>query len=280
MLSISDITVQFGAKKLFENVSFIVNPRDRIGLVGSNGAGKSTLLKIINGQIEPDKGEIALSKHVTVGYLPQDGITYSGKTIYEEVYSGVGDISALKDEIDQVNKEMEEHPDHTSDDYMELVETLGELQHKFEALDGFRIRSNIEKILEGLGFHTRDFDRQTEEFSGGWQMRIAMAKLLLQQPSVLLLDEPTNHLDIESLIWVEEFLKSYEGAIILVSHDRTFLDNITNKTIEIYTGKVTIYNGNYSYYINERETRKELLFKSYENQQRYIKQQERFITRF
>lgn len=280
MLSISDITVQFGAKKLFENVSFIVNPRDRIGLVGSNGAGKSTVLKIINGQIEPDKGEIALSKHVTVGYLPQDGITYSGKTIYEEVYSGVGDISALKDEIDQVNKEMEEHPDHTSDDYMELVETLGELQHKFEALDGFRIRSNIEKILEGLGFHTRDFDRQTEEFSGGWQMRIAMAKLLLQQPSVLLLDEPTNHLDIESLIWVEEFLKSYEGAIILVSHDRTFLDNITNKTIEIYTGKVTIYNGNYSYYINERETRKELLFKSYENQQRYIKQQERFITRF
>lgn len=280
MLSVSDITVQFGAKKLFENVSFVVNPKDRIGLVGSNGAGKSTLLKIINGQIESDKGEIALSKHVTVGYLPQDGIAYSGKTIYDEVYSGVGDISALKEEIDQVNNEMDEHPDHTSADYMELVETLGELQHKFEALDGFRVRSNIEKILEGLGFKTNEFERLTDEFSGGWQMRIAMAKLLLQQPTVLLLDEPTNHLDIESLIWVEDFLKSYEGAIILVSHDRTFLDNITNKTIEIYTGKVTIYNGNYSYYIQERETRKELLYKSYENQQKYIKQQERFITRF
>lgn len=280
MLSISEITVQYGAKKLFEDVSFIVNPKDRIGLVGSNGAGKSTLLKIINGHIEPDKGDIALSKHTTVGYLPQDGITYAGKTIYEEVYSGVGDISALKEEIEQVHKELETHPDHTSDEYMDLVETYGELQHKFEALDGFRIKSNIEKILEGLGFHSTDFDRLTDEFSGGWQMRIALAKLLLVQPSVLLLDEPTNHLDIESLIWVENFLKSYEGAIILVSHDRTFLDNITNKTVEIYAGKVTIYSGNYSYYVSEKDIRKEQLFKSYDNQQRYLKQQERFITRF
>ncbi len=280
MLSVSDITVQYGSKKLFENVSFIVNLKDRIGLVGSNGAGKSTLLKIINGQIEPDKGEIAVSQHTTVGYLPQEGITYSGKTIYEEVYSGIGDISALKEELDQIHIELETHPDHTSDVYIDLVETMGELQHKFEALDGFRVKSNIEKILEGLGFHSKDFDRQTDEFSGGWQMRIAMAKLLLKQPSVLLLDEPTNHLDIESLIWVEEFLKSYDGAIVLVSHDRTFLDNITNKTIEIYAGKVTIYSGNYSYYIKERDIRKELLFKSYDNQQKYIKQQEKFITRF
>ncbi|MBN8585249.1 MAG: ABC-F family ATP-binding cassette domain-containing protein [Ignavibacteria bacterium] len=280
MLSVSDITVQFGSKKLFENLSFIVNPKDRIGLVGSNGAGKSTLLKVINGQIESDKGEIAVSKHTTIGYLPQDGITFGGKTIYEEVYSGVGDISALKEEIDQVQKELETHPDHTSEEYMDLVETYGELQHKFELLDGFKIKSNIEKILEGLGFHTKDFDRLTDEFSGGWQMRIALAKLLLKQPSVLLLDEPTNHLDIESLIWVEDFLKTYEGAIILVSHDRKFLDTITNKTIEIYAGKVTIYKGNYTYYVTERDTRKELLFKSYENQQKYLKQQERFITRF
>lgn len=280
MLSVSDVTVQFGSKKLFENLSFIVNPKDRIGLVGSNGAGKSTLLKVINGQIEPDNGEIAVSKHTTIGYLPQDGITFLGKSIYEEVYSGVGDISALKDEIDQVQLELETHPDHTSDEYMDLVETYGELQHKFELLDGFKIKSNIEKILEGLGFHTKDFDRLTDEFSGGWQMRIALAKLLLKQPSVLLLDEPTNHLDIESLIWVESFLKSYEGAIILVSHDRKFLDTITNKTVEIYAGKVTIYKGNYSYYVSERDIRKELLFKSYENQQKYFKQQERFITRF
>jgi len=280
MLSVSDITVQFGSKKLFENLSFIVNLKDRIGLVGSNGAGKSTLLKVINGQIDSDKGEIAVSKHTTIGYLPQDGITFLGKTIYEEVYSGVGDISALKEEIDQVQLELETHPDHTSDDYMDLVETYGELQHKFELLDGFKIKSNIEKILEGLGFHSNDFDRLTDEFSGGWQMRIALAKLLLKQPSVLLLDEPTNHLDIESLIWVESFLKSYEGAIVLVSHDRKFLDTITNKTIEIYAGKVTLYKGNYSYYIQERDIRKELLFKSYENQQKYFKQQEKFITRF
>ena len=280
MLSVFNITVQFGAKKLFEEVSFIVNPRDRIGLVGANGTGKSTLLKIINGQLEADKGEIALSKHTTVGYLPQEGITYNGKSIYEEVYSGIGDIAALKEEIEDIHKELETHPDNNSEEYLELVEKLGELQHKFEDLDGFRIKSNIEKILEGLGFHSNDFDRLSDEFSGGWQMRIALAKLLLKRPSVLLLDEPTNHLDIESLLWVENFLKSYEGAIILVSHDRTFLDNITAKTIEIYTGKVTTYSGNYSYYVKEKETRKELLLKSYENQQRYLKQQTRFIERF
>jgi ATP-binding cassette, subfamily F, member 3 len=280
MLSVANITVQFGSKRLFEDVSFIVNPRDRIGLVGSNGTGKSTLLKIISGQVEPDNGQIAISKHTTVGYLPQDGITYRGKTIYDEVYSGIGDISALKEEIDDVQHELEVHPDKTSDEYMELVEKHGELQHKFEDLDGFRVKSSIEKILEGLGFHASDFNRLTDEFSGGWQMRIALAKLLLKQPSVLLLDEPTNHLDIESLIWIESFLKSYEGAIILVSHDRTFLDNITNKTIEIYTGKVTIYSGNYSFYVKEKEIRKELLVKSYDNQQKYLKQQNRFIERF
>lgn len=280
MLSVSSITVQFGSKRLFEDVSFIVNPRDRIGLVGSNGTGKSTLLKIISGQNEPDSGQIALSKHTTVGYLPQDGITYTGKTLYDEVYLAVGDISALKDEIEDVQKDMEAHPDKSSDDFMELVEKLGELQHKFEDLDGFRVKSSIEKILEGLGFNTNDFGRLTDVFSGGWQMRIALAKLLLQQPSVLLLDEPTNHLDIESLLWIEGFLKSYEGAIILVSHDRTFLDNITTKTVEIYTGKVTIYAGNYSFYVKEKESRRELLLKSYNNQQKYLKQQNRFIERF
>ncbi len=280
MLSISKISVQFGSKKLFDDVSFIVNPRDRIGLVGSNGAGKSTLLKIISGTAEPDKGEVALSKHTTVDYLPQDGISYKGKTLYEEVYSGLTDINSIKEETEQVNKELEECSDKNSTEYMDLVNKLGELHHKFEDMDGFRVKSSIEKILEGLGFGTEDFDRQTDEFSGGWQMRIALAKLLLKNPSVLLLDEPTNHLDIESLLWLEGFLKSYEGAIVLVSHDRTFLDNMTNKTIEIYTGKVTIYAGNYSFYVKEREARKELLEKSYVNQQKYLKQQNRFIERF
>jgi ATP-binding cassette, subfamily F, member 3 len=280
MLSLANITIQFGAKRLFENVSFIVNPRDRIGLVGSNGTGKSTLLKVINGQVEPDSGDVALSKHTTIGYLPQDGLTFTGKTLYDEVYSGIGDISSLRDELDDVQKEMEAHPDHNSEDFMELIEKHGELQHKFEDLDGFRVKANIEKILEGLGFHTNDFPRSTEEFSGGWQMRIALAKLLLRRPSVLLLDEPTNHLDIESLLWLEGFLKAYEGAILLVSHDRTFLDNLTNKTIEIYTGEVTIYKGNYTFYVTEKEQRRELLEKRYENQQRYLKQQNRFIERF
>jgi len=280
MLSVSNITVQFGSKRLFENVSYFVNPRDRIGLVGSNGTGKSTLLKIINGQIEPDSGEIAVSKHTTIGYLPQDGLSFTGKTVYDEVYSGVGDISALKDEIDDIHTEMDNHADKNSADFLELVETLGELQHKFEDLDGFRIKANIEKILEGLGFTINDFNRLTDEFSGGWQMRIALAKLLLKRPSVLLLDEPTNHLDIESLLWLEKFLNSYEGSIILVSHDRTFLDNLTNKTIEIYSGKVTLYSGNYSFYITEKIVRRELLEKRYANQQRYLKQQNRFIERF
>lgn len=258
----------------------MVTPHERIGLVGSNGTGKSTLLKIINGQIEPDSGEIAISKHTTIGYLPQDGLSFTGKTLYDEVYSGIGDIALVRDEIDDVQHEMEGHPDKHSADFMELVEKLGELQHKFEDLDGFRVRANIEKVLEGLGFSVNDFPRLTDEFSGGWQMRIALAKLLLQRPSVLLLDEPTNHLDMESLLWLEGFLKSYEGAIILVSHDRTFLDNITNKTIEIYSRKVTLYQGNYSYYVKEKEQRRELLEKRYANQQQYLKQQNRFIERF
>ncbi len=280
MLSVSNISVQFGSKKLFDDVSFIVNPRDRIGLVGSNGTGKSTLLKVINGMIEPDSGVIAGSKHTTIDYLPQDGISYSGKTLYEEVYSGVSDVAEVKDEIDDIHTELGERTDKDSEDYHDLIDKLGELQHKFEDLEGFKVKSSIEKILMGLGFTVTDLERQTDEFSGGWQMRIALSKLLLKNPSVLLLDEPTNHLDIESLLWLEGFLKSYEGSIILVSHDRTFLDNITSKTIEIYTGKVTIYNGNYSFYEIEKESRRELTEKRFLNQQKYLKQQERFIERF
>ena len=280
MLSVSNISVQFCSKKLFNDVSFIVNPRDRIGLVGSNGTGKSTLLKIINGDLEPDSGVVAHSKHTTVDYLPQEGISYSGKTLYDEVYSGVSDIAEVKTEIDDINAELKTYEDKNSEEYIDLIEQLGELQHRFEELEGFRIKSIIEKVLMGLGFMVEDLNRQTEEFSGGWQMRICLAKLLIKNPSVLLLDEPTNHLDLDSLLWLEGFLRSYEGAVIIVSHDRTFLDNMTSRIIEIYTGKVTIYSGNYSYYEKEKESRKELTEKRYENQQRYLKQQERFIERF
>ncbi len=280
MLSVSNISVQFGAKRLFDDVSFIVNPRDRIALVGSNGTGKSTLLKIINGDLEPDEGSIARSKHTTVDYLPQDGITYFGKTLFDEVYSGVSGIAVVKNEIDEINNELSSYEDKNSAEYLDLIEQLGELQHRFEELEGFKIKSVIEKVLMGLGFSIDDMNRQTEEFSGGWQMRICLAKLLIKNPSVLLLDEPTNHLDLESLLWLEGFLRAYEGAVILVSHDRTFLDNMTDKTIEIYTGKVTIYSGNYSFYVKEKELRKELIEKRYTNQQKYLKQQERFIERF
>ena len=280
MLSAANISIQFGAKKLFDDVSFIVNPRDRIGLVGSNGTGKSTLLKIINGLIEPDSGIIARSKHTTIDYLPQDGIFYTGKTLYDEVYSGISGISEVKNEIDDINEDMHRIVNRESPEYLDLVEQLGELQHRFEELEGFKIKSVIEKVLMGLGFTTADMGRGTDEFSGGWQMRICLAKLLIKNPSVLLLDEPTNHLDLDSLLWLEGFLRTYEGAVIIVSHDRTFLDNMTSKTVEIYTGNVTIYPGNYAFYLKEKVSRQELLEKRFLNQQKYLKQQERFIERF
>lgn len=280
MISLNNISMRFGAKVLFDEVSLRVAGKDRVSLVGSNGAGKSTMLKVIAGLIKPDEGEVAISKHTTVGYLPQEGIEYTGKTLYEEVYSSAGNINAIQEEMRQIEKEMEESEDTMSDEFMDLINEYGELQERFQMLDGFKIKSKIEKILIGLGFFEKDFDRETSEFSGGWQMRISLAKLLLNNPSILLLDEPTNHLDIESLIWVENYLKSYQGAIVMVSHDRSFLDNITDRTVEISLGNVTEYSGNYSFYKKEREVRKELLENQYNNQQSYLKQQEKFIERF
>ena len=280
MISMNNISMCFGAKVLFDEVSLRVAGKDRVSLVGSNGAGKSTMLKVIAGLIKPDEGEVAVSKHTTVGYLPQEGIEYTGKTLYEEVYSSAGDINAIQEEMRQIEKEMEEFQDTMSDEFMDLINEYGELQERFQMLDGFKIKSKIEKILIGLGFGEKDFDRETSEFSGGWQMRISLAKLLLNNPSILLLDEPTNHLDIESLIWVENYLKAYQGAIVMVSHDRSFLDNITERTVEISLGNVTEYSGNYSFYKREREVRKELLENQFNNQQSYLKQQEKFIERF
>ena len=280
MISMNNISMRFGAKVLFDEVTLRVAGKDRVSLVGSNGAGKSTMLKVIAGLIKPDEGEVAVSKHTTVGYLPQEGIEYTGKTLYEEVYSSAGDINAIQEEMRQIEKEMEEFQDTMSDEFMDLINEYGELQERFQMLDGFKIKSKIEKILIGLGFGEKDFDRETAEFSGGWQMRISLAKLLLNNPSILLLDEPTNHLDIESLIWVENYLKAYQGAIVMVSHDRSFLDNITERTVEISLGNVTEYSGNYSFYKREREVRKELLENQFNNQQSYLKQQEKFIERF
>lgn len=280
MISLNGISVRYGSKVLFDEVSLRFGGKDRVSLVGSNGAGKSTMLKVIAGLIRPDSGEVAVSRHTTVGYLPQEGIEFSGKSLYDEVYSAAGDINKIQEELTAIEKEMAEVNDTSSDEFMDLLNEYGELQERFLLLDGFRLKSKIEKILMGLGFSVDDLNRLTDEFSGGWQMRIALAKLLLSNPSVLLLDEPTNHLDIESLLWVENYLKSYLGAIVLVSHDRSFLDNISEKTIELSMGKVTEYSGNYSFYKEEKEVRKQLLENQYFNQQNYLKQQEKFIERF
>ena len=272
--------MRYGAKVLFDEVSLRISGKDRVSLVGSNGAGKSTMLKVIAGLIKSDEGEVAISKHTTVGYLPQEGIQYTGKSLYEEIYSSAGDINKIQEEMRQIEIEMGESEDTATDEFMDLVNEYGELQERFQMLDGFKLKSKIEKILIGLGFFEKDFERMTGEFSGGWQMRIALAKLLLSNPSILLLDEPTNHLDIESLIWVENYLKAYQGAIVMVSHDRSFLDNITDRTVEISLGNVTEYSGNYSFYVKEKEIRKQLLENQYDNQQSYLRQQERFIERF
>ena len=272
--------MSFGSRVLFDEVSLRVAGKDRVSLVGSNGAGKSTLIKVIAGINQPDSGDINISKHTTVGYLPQEGIDYTGKTIYEEVLSAAGDINKIEEELKQIEKEMAEHPDPGNDDFMDLVNEYGELQERFQMLDGFKLKAKIEKILKGLGFADEDMHRLTDEFSGGWQMRIALGKLLLQNPSILLLDEPTNHLDIESLVWVEDYLKNYQGAIIMISHDRSFLDNITDRTVEISMGNVTEYSGNYSNYRKQKEIRKELLENQFNNQQKYLKDQNKFIERF
>lgn len=280
MIALNNISVNFGVRTLFKDVSLRVSGKDRVAFIGSNGAGKSTLMKIIASLMDPDTGEVVRSKHTTIGYLPQDGIKLTGSTLYDEVYSSAGDINQIQAELEEIEIEMASFEDHASEEYMDLLTEYIELQERFQILDGHKLKAKIEKILIGLGFFQEDFDRLTDEFSGGWQMRIALAKLLLQNPSILLLDEPTNHLDIESLIWVEDYLKSYEGAIILISHDRNFLDNLVTRVVEISLGNVTEYTGNYSYFVSQKALRKAQLESQQKNQEKYIKQQERFIERF
>jgi ATP-binding cassette subfamily F protein 3 len=264
---------------LFDDVSLVIGAHDRIGLVGSNGTGKSTLLKIISGINQSDSGSLSKARYVTVGYLPQDGVIASGKTLYKEVEQAFEDIMLIQNELNEAHVLLTSL-DPSSEEYTDTLEVYGELQHKLEDLDAFRMKSKIERVLMGLGFSVKDFDRQTEEFSGGWQMRIALAKLLLQEPSVLLLDEPTNHLDLESLQWLEEYLHNYNGAIILVSHDRAFLDSLTTKTLALSLGNLEVYSGNYSFFEKEKIVRKEQQINAYKNQQRQLAQTERFIERF
>jgi ATP-binding cassette subfamily F protein 3 len=279
MISATNIEVRFGDRYLFRDVSLRIGPHDRIGLVGSNGAGKSTLLKILSGTFVPDKGEVAKAHFVTVGYLPQEGMSAAGRTLYHEVETVFGDILETQARLEELHHGME-HADKESEEFQEMLEVYGELQYKLEASDAFRMKMSIEKVLTGLGFTDRDFSRRTEEFSGGWQMRIALAKLLLQQPSLLLLDEPTNHLDLDSLQWLEEYIQSYRGAVMIVSHDRRFLDNMTQRTVELSLGDLTEYAGNFTQYLAVKEERRVQLRAARKNQQQQIKQTERFIERF
>ncbi len=279
MISTTNISLQFGGRYLFKEISFRIGPHDRIGLVGSNGTGKTTLLKMLVGDISPEHGEIARAKYVSVGYLPQEGMSTAGKTLYGEAESVFGDILETQARLDELHRRMGE-TDHETEEFQEMLEVYGELQHKMEASEAFRITATVEKVLTGLGFTERDFSRDTGEFSGGWQMRIALAKLLLMQPSLLLLDEPTNHLDLDSLQWLEEYLRAYEGAVMIVSHDRRFLDNMTRKTYELSLGNLTEYAGNFTFYVKEKEERKEQQLAAYKNQQQQIKQTEQFIERF
>lgn len=280
MYSVSNVSVTFTGRTLFDGMSFLINPNDRIGLVGDNGSGKTTLLKLISGIQEPDTGEIIIPSDKKIGYLPQEVKNNSTLSVIEETKKAFNELNDLKNEIAGLNQELIERTDYESKSYMKLAEDLSHANDRFQILGGSSQDSDTEKILKGLGFEQSDFGRSLSEFSGGWRMRVEIAKLLLQKPDILLLDEPVNHLDIESIEWLEEFLKSYPGAVILVAHDRTFLDNVTSRTIEITNGKVYDYKMSYSKYVNEREDRMIGEKAAFSNQQKQIQQIERFIERF
>jgi ATP-binding cassette subfamily F protein 3 len=275
MLSVSNISYFIGGRALYENASMFVRPNDKIGLIGLNGRGKSTLLKIINGEYSIDAGSISKSKDCTIGFLNQDLLSFQSDDAILTVA-----MEAFKDAVDtqrQLEKVIHQLETEYSD---ELVEKMTRLQEKFENLDGYTMQAKAEEVLEGIGFSTKDLHRPLREFSGGWRMRVMLAKLLLEKPSLLMLDEPTNHLDLPSIEWVENYLRNYEGAVIIVSHDRTFLDNVVNKTVEVSFGQLITYEGNYSFYLKEKELRQEIQNNAYENQQAKIRQTERFIERF
>ena len=280
MISLDNLTVSYGGWTLFDNISFLINPKDRIGLVGKNGAGKTTLLRIITGEQQPTSGAVTLNGDCTIGYLPQTMRVADTTTLAEETAKAFEEVLRLEAEIEALTREIAERTDYESPEYEQLLHRLNDAQDHYHILGGETRDADIEKTLLGLGFKRSDFGRATSEFSGGWRMRIELAKLLLRRPSIFLLDEPTNPLDIESIQWLEEYLRNYNGAVLLISHDRAFLDNVTNRTVELSLGKITDYKVSYSKYVVLRAERRAQQMAAYENQQRMIEKTEEFIEKF
>ena len=279
MINLVDVTLRYGERPLYDNISVTIGARDRIALIGSNGSGKSTMLKLMLGQIEPDKGKIEQPNFVTIGYLPQDGIDVKGKSVRDEVASAFEDVLDLQAKIEQADEQLTEM-DTSSEEYYDLIDQIGAWEHKLEGHEPEKMKSKIERTMIGLGFSMKDLDRDTGEFSGGWQMRIALAKLLLKEPSLLLLDEPTNHLDIVSQQWLEDYLTRYEGSLMVISHDRAFLNTVANRTFHLSMGRLTVYGGNYSFYEKQSEAQLEALRKRKKEQEKEIQRIKDFINRF
>jgi len=280
MISIDGLAVEFSGHKLFSNVSFVINENDKIALMGKNGAGKSTMMKIIAGEQQPTRGHVRKAKEAVIAYLPQHLLTEDDRTVFEETGKAFHEYNSMKEEMDKLNKALETRTDYESNEYMDIIGRVSDLGEKFYSLEDVNHDAEIEKALLGLGFKREDFERQTSEFSGGWRMRIELAKILLQKPDLILLDEPTNHIDIESVMWLEDFLINRANAVVVISHDKAFIDNITNRTIEMTMGKIYDYKANYSHYLVLREDRRADQMKAFKEQKKFITEQERFIERF
>ena len=280
MFNVHNLSVSFQGEYLFEEVAFMLNAGDRVGLIGKNGAGKSTMLKLLSRELKPDSGTIAADKDVRIGFLKQDIDFVKGRTILEEAYQAFGEIKTLEQKLDDIHHQIETRTDYESESYHNLLDMLSDYTHRFDLIGGYQYQGETEKVLLGLGFQRSDFDKLTDSFSGGWRMRIELAKLLLQNNDILLLDEPTNHLDIESIIWLEQFLTTYSGAVVIVSHDKMFLDNVTNRTIEISVGKIYDYPKPYSKFLELRQEIREQQLASQKNQEKKIQQTEKLIEKF
>ncbi|MDG2450926.1 MAG: ATP-binding cassette domain-containing protein, partial [Saprospiraceae bacterium] len=280
MLTATNIYVQYGDRRLLNKINLIIKNKDKVGLVGRNGAGKSTLLKILSGEIGAQEGDITRPNGSTLAFLHQEILLDQTRTVIDAAMSAFDELKELEEKIESYNNQMAERSDYESDSYAKLIQDFTDVNEKYDIIGGATARADAEKILKGLGFKQTDFEREIAEFSGGWQMRVELAKMLLSRPDYLLLDEPTNHLDIESIIWLEGFLKNYEKSVVVISHDQQFLDNTTNRTVEIELGQIQDYKANYSKYLELRIDRKEKMQSAYINQQKVLAEKERTITRF